>query len=71
MFVVGVHCTSPEQECSLLQPDVGVDTEDKITTCTSEQATAHEEFCDPIEEAAAAKDDSMGKDHTKQFDPRG
>ena len=46
MFV-RVNCTSPEQQCTLLQPDVGKVEEDKTTTCTSEQAAAREEFARP------------------------
>ena len=37
------NCTSPEQECILLQPDVGVDGE-KETTATIQQAAIREEF---------------------------
>ena len=40
--VLRVSCTSPEQECVLLQPDVEVDDEEKIST--SEQAAARKEF---------------------------
>ena len=40
-----VNCTSTEQECILLQPDVGVDDEEQIST--SEQAAACEEFARP------------------------
>ena len=38
--------TSPEQECILLQPDVGVDDE-KETTATTQQAAVREEFARP------------------------
>ena len=41
------NCTSPEQECILLQLDVGVDGE-KETTATSQQAAVCEEFARPI-----------------------
>ena len=40
------NCTSPEQECILLQPDVGVD-DQKETTATTQQAAAREEFARP------------------------
>ena len=38
------NCTSPEQECVLFQPDVGVDDNDEAT---SQQAAACEEFARP------------------------
>ena len=40
--ILHVNCTSPEQECVLLQPDVGVDDEEKARTL--EQAATREEF---------------------------
>ena len=39
-----VNSTSPEQECTLLRPDIEVDDEDKTTTSTSQQAACREEF---------------------------
>ena len=41
-----LNCRSPEQECILLQPDVGVDDEEE-TTGTLRQAAAREEFARP------------------------
>ena len=40
------NCSSPKQECNLLQPDVGVDDE-KETTGTPQQAAAREGFARP------------------------
>ena len=41
--ILHVSCTSPEQECILLQPDVGVDDNDEATTSKA-QATTRKEF---------------------------
>ena len=40
-------CTSPEQECNLFQPDVGVDNNDEATT-SKLQAGARKEFARPL-----------------------
>ena len=51
-------CTSPEQgTITLLQADAKVDDDE---TTTSGQAGCSREICEITEEAAAAKDDSMG-----------
>ena len=65
------NCTSPEQECVLLQPDVGVDDNDKATTCTSEQAAAHEEFARPSKERQQQRMTAWTTEQSKQFDPGG
>ena len=56
-IVLHVIYTSPEQECILLQPDVGVDDEEKQLLQNSRCSRG---VCETIKEvAAAAKDDSM------------
>ena len=65
-----VSCTSPEQECILLQPDVAVDDEEKTTT--SEKTSAREEFARPSKKRKQQRRmPAWGKDQTEQFDPGG
>ena len=60
-----VNYTSPEQECILLQPDVGVDDEDKTTTRTSEQAAAREEIARPSKKRQQQRVTAWGKYQAK------
>ena len=50
------NCTSPEQECVLLQLDVGMDDDNKTTTQRSPRSRRVREI---NEEAAAARDDRV------------
>ena len=64
-----VNCTSTEQECILLQPNVGVDDEEKIST--SEQAAAREEFARPPKKRQQQRMTARTTEQSKQFDPGG
>ena len=62
------NCTSPEQECILFQPDVGVDDNDEATT-SKVQAGAHNEFARlPI---GPQQRETASMEQRKQFDPGG
>ena len=66
-----VSCTSPEQECASLQPDVGVDDENETPTCTSGQTAAREEFARPSKKRQQPRMTAWGKHQTNLFDPGG
>ena len=63
------NCTSPKQECSLLQPDVGVD-EEKETTATSQQAVVCEEFARPTK-SSSGKGRQLGRPSKANSSTRG
>ena len=63
-----VSCTSPEQECILLQPDVGMDDEGKII---SEQTAAREEFARPSNKREQQRMTAWTTEQSKQLDPGG
>ena len=65
--VLRSNCTSPEQECILLQPDVGVDDE-KETTATSHQTAIREEFARPAKKRQQQKTTAWTTNQSKQFD---
>ena len=62
------NCTSSEQECILLQPDVGVDDE-KETTTTTQEAAVREEFARPTKKRQQQKTTAWtNTNQSKQFD---
>ena len=61
------NCTRPEQECILLQPDVGVDDE-KDQPTTSQQAAAREEFARPTKKRQQQRMTAWSTGQNKQFD---
>ena len=61
------NCTSPEQECILLQPDVGVDDE-KETTATTQQAAVCEEVARPTKKRQQQKTTAWTTNQSKQLD---
>ena len=61
-------CTSPEQECILFQPDVGVDDE-KGQPATSQLAAAREEFARPTKKRQQQRMTTWTIKQSKQFDP--
>ena len=61
------NCTSPEQECILLQPDVGVDDE-KDQPTTSQQAAAREESARPTKKRQQQRMTAWTTEQSKQFD---
>ena len=61
------NCTSPEQECALLQPDVGIDDEKEITA-TTQQAAAREDVI-PTKKRQQQKATAWTTNQSKQFDP--
>ena len=71
MFFLCFNCTSPGQECILLQSDVEVDDKDKTTTCTSEQAAAREKFARPSKKRQQQRMTAWTTEQSRQFDPGG
>ena len=67
--ILHVNSASPEQECILLQPDDEADDEDKTTTCTSENATACDEFARLT--IGRQQRETASSEQSKQFDPGG
>ena len=65
--VLHSNCTSPEQECSLLQLDVGVD-DKKETTANSQQAAVREEFARPTKNRQRQRTTAWTTEQNKQFD---
>ena len=65
-----LNCSSPEQECILLQPDVGVDDE-KDQPSTSQQVAAREEFARPTKKRQLQRTTAWTTNQSKQFDPGG
>ena len=61
------NCTSPEQVCILLQPDVGVHDE-KETTATTQQAAAREKFARPTKKRQRQRTTAWTTNPSKQFD---
>ena len=70
------NCTSTEQECNLLQSDVGVN-EDKVqlevgmddsNDATSQQAAVREECVNPTEKRQQQETTVWAADQNKQFD---
>ena len=61
------NCTSPEQECILFQPDVGVDG-DRDQPTTSQRATAREEFARPTKKRQQQRMTAWTTEQSKQFD---
>ena len=64
------NCTSSEQECILLQPDVGVD-DKKDQPTASQQAAAREKFARPTKKRQQQRMTVWTTDQSKQFDPGG
>ena len=62
------NCSSPEQECIHFQPDVGVDGNDEVTTGTSQQAAAREEFARPTKKRQQQRMTAWTTEQSKQFD---
>ena len=65
-----VSCTRPEQECILLQPDVGLD-DDKEKATNSEQAAAREKFARPSKKRQQQRITAWTTEQSKQFGPGG
>ena len=61
-----LNCISPEQECILLQPDVGVDDE-KETTTTTQQAAACEKFARPMKKRQRQRTTAWTTNQRQQF----
>ena len=61
------NCSSPEQECILLQPGVGVDNK-KDQPSTSQQVTAREEFARPTKKRQQQRMTAWTTEQSKQFD---
>ena len=66
---LNVRYTNPGQECGFLEPDVGVDDEEKIAT--SQQTAAREEFARPLNEWQQQRMTEWITKQSKQFDPGG
>ena len=62
---LNLNCTSPEQECILLQPDVGMDDNNETTT---QQAAAREEFARPTKNRQQQGTTAWSTEQNKQFD---
>ena len=62
-----LNCTSPEQECILFQPEVGVDDNNETTT---QQAAAREEFARPTKKRQQQGVTARSTEQSKQFDRR-
>ena len=70
------NCTSTEQECNLLQSDVGVNDNkvqpevgmDDINDATSQQAAVREEFMSPTEKRQQQGMTAWATEQNKQFD---
>ena len=57
--------TSTEQECTLLQPDIGMDDNNETTT---QQAAAREEFARPTNKRQQPEIAAWATDQNRQFD---
>ena len=66
---LNVRYTSPGQACGFLQPDVGVDDEEK--TATFQQTAAREEFARPSNERQQQRMTEWTTKESRQFDPGG
>ena len=64
------NCTSPDQECILFQPDVGVDDE-KDQPTNSQQAVACEKFARPTKKRQQQRSTEWTTEQSEQFDPGG
>ena len=63
--VFNLNCTSPEQECVLLQPEVGVDDNNESTT---QQVPAREEFARQTKKRQQQGMTAWSTEQNRQFD---